>query len=113
MTTTELISETPITMVELKEKLAEIKKRDGELNFRANKSKEHLDNFATLSTAEVEKLKKKLNDLNVPRLRDRHIVKMIDIMPKDMDSLRALITGENITLKQEDLTKILTVLQEN
>ena len=113
MTTTELISETPVTMIELKEKLAEVKKRDGELNFRANKAKEYLDIFTTSNISKVEELKKKLNDLNIPRLRDRHIVKIIDLMPKDMDSLRALITGENITLKQEDLAKVLSITQEN
>ena len=113
MTTTELISEIPISMVELKEKLAEIKKRDGELNFRANKAKEYLDIFTVMGIQNIEELKKKLNELNIPRLRDRHIIKIIDVMPKDMDSLRTLITGENITLKQEDLSKILTIIQEN
>ncbi len=110
--TTELVSEIPITMVELKEKLAEIKKRDSALNFRANKAKEYLDICTTINIAKVEELKKKINDLNVPRLKDRHIIKIIDLMPKDMDSLRSLLTGENITLKQEDLAKILQIIQE-
>lgn len=110
--TTELVSETPITMVELKEKLAEIKKRDSTLNFRANKTKEYLDICTTFNIGKVEGLKKKINGLNIPRLRERQIVKLIDLMPKDMDSLRALIAGENITLKQEDLTKILQIIQE-
>jgi DNA-directed RNA polymerase subunit F len=44
----EVIKETPITIVELKEEIEKIKKRDGELNFRATKTEEYLGLFVAL-----------------------------------------------------------------
>ena len=32
-------------------------------------------------------------------------------MPKDTDSIKALFTGESVTLKQEDLQKVLECLK--
>ena len=45
MTVMKIISETPISKVELKEKLDKIKKRDKGLRPRAQKTKEFLDAF--------------------------------------------------------------------
>lgn len=105
-----VISETPLTLAELKEKLAKIEKRDKELNFRANKTKEYLGNFPVKEKGLAE-LKKKLASLEIARLRDRHIIKIIDVMPKDAESLKIVLSGEALTLKEEDYQKILDALQ--
>ena len=55
-------------------------------------------------------LKEKINALGLTRLKDKHITKIIDIMPMDLDSLR-IILSQDITLKQEDLQKILETLK--
>lgn len=107
----EISEENALTLAELKEKLVAIKKRDKELGFRATKSKEYLDKFAKLSLKQVNDLKKKLNELGIPRLKDRHIVKIIDIMPEDLDSLKMIFAGENVTIKQDDLKRILECLK--
>ena len=112
MSEIELIEERPVTLTEMKTKLEEIEKRDKELNFRANKTKDYLSTLDLLNRKKVEDLTKKINDLNIPRLKDRHIVKIVDIMPKDLDSLKIIISGENITLKEEDLKKILEVIKK-
>ena len=102
-----IISETPITLTEVKEKVTKIKEREIELGFKINRTKEYIDNFIQLKPKEVEELKKKLTELNVPRLRDRHIVKILDILPKNMDGLKTIFAGEPVTIKQEELKKIL------
>ncbi len=108
----DVINEKPITMLEMKQKLEEIEKRDKELNFRAKKVKEYLDIFVGKDYKEHNELKKKLIELKISRLKDRHIAKILDIMPKDLDSLKILFSGENITIKQEDLENILKVVKE-
>lgn len=105
-----IMEEKPLTLAELKEKLEVIEKRDKDISFRANKTKEYLNAFSIKKLKEVETLKKKIEELNVPRLKDRHIAKIIDISPKDMDSLRLLLSGEAITVRDEDLKKILSLL---
>ena len=104
----EILQETPLTMRELQEKLNEVKKRDKDLSFRSKKTSEYLAVFTEKKPK--EDLKKALIDLGIPRLKDRHIVKIADVNPKDIESLKTLIVGENLTLKQEDLKRILECL---
>lgn len=111
MANIELINEMPITMAELKEKLEEIKKRDKELNARAQKTHDYLNKFVEIKAKDAVKLKEELSKLNIPRFKDRHIVKLIDIMPQDIESLKLIFAGENITIKQDDLQKILNALK--
>ncbi len=111
MSDLKILNERPISSIELKEKIGAIKKRDKELTKKALKTEEYLNVFVKMKPKEAEEIKKKIINLNISRLRDRHIVKILDIMPKDLESLKLLFTGENITIKQEDLTKILEVIK--
>jgi len=108
-----MISETPLSLVETKERLKDIKKRDTELGIKATKSFEYLTTFVHLDKKQADELASKINALNIPRLRDRHIVKIIDMMPQDLDSIKIIFTGDNITIKPEDLKRILDVIKEN
>ncbi|MBU4502093.1 MAG: hypothetical protein KKA79_05850 [Nanoarchaeota archaeon] len=112
MSNLKVLEETPISAVELKEKLNKVKKRDKELGKKATKTVEYLNTFTNLKIKEAEDIKKKIINLNIPRLRDRHIVKVLDIMPKEIDSLKMLFSGENITIKEEDLNKVLEVIKK-
>ncbi|AJF62971.1 MAG: hypothetical protein QT11_C0001G0842 [archaeon GW2011_AR20] len=111
MANIEIINETPISIPELKERLEEIKKRDKELKSRALRTHEYLDKFSNAKVKDSTKLKESILKLQIPRLKERHIVKLIDIMPKDLETLKLIFVGENITLKQDDLEKILSVLK--
>ena len=102
----EVIKESPITMVELKDKLTNIKKNH-ELSFRANKTLEYLNSFVKSKSKEAEELKKKLQSLDIIRLKETHIAKIIDLQPKDIESLKAIFASENITLRPEDLKRVL------
>ncbi len=107
------ISETPISLIEMKEKLVEIKKRDKELNFRAKKVEEYLNNTVKIKQKKADELKADLEALKLQRLKQSHIIKIIDIQPRDMDSLRAVLTSESTTLKQEELSKILDTVKKH
>ncbi len=108
-----IVSETPLSMVDVKEKLKAIKKRDEELGTRSAKTLEYLNLFVHMDKKKADDLDKKIAELNIPRLRDRHIVKIIDLLPQDLDSLKVIFTGDNITIKPEDLKRILDVIKEN
>ena len=99
-------------MIELKDKLNVIKKRDNELTPRANKTLDYLNQFSKTKIGDFNKLKEKIIALNIPRLKERHVCKIIDVYPEDIDSLKAMFSGENIQPKQEDLNRILTLLNE-
>ena len=92
-------------MKELSEKLSEVKKRDKELGFRAKKTAEYLGLFT--EKKQKEDLKKAVSELGIQRLKERHLVKIVDVNPQDVESLKTLFVGENLTLKQEDLKRII------
>jgi len=106
-----IIVEEPISSVDLVEQLNEIKKKNKELGQKAKKTLEFLSAMDLPKPKEAKALKEKIIGLNIPRLKERHISKIIDVMPGDMDSLKAVFSGENITIKQEDLNKILSLLK--
>lgn len=111
MANVEIVNEVPLTMAELKEKIEEIKKRDKELKPRTLKTHEYLEKFVSIKGKDAIKIKEELLKLQIPRLKERHIIKIIDIMPKDVETLKLIFVGENITIKQDDLEKILNALK--
>ena len=112
MSNEKLIAERPITMVELAEDLEKLEKDEKELNFRSNKTKTYLSHFAKISFKDVKEITKKIKKLEIPRLKDRQIVKVIDILPKDIDDLRMVFVGEITTVNDENMKKILDVVKD-
>ena len=109
----EVLEQTPVSMPMLKAKLEELKEahKDKELNFRAAKVLEYLTDFVSLSKVQAEELRKKILELNIPRLKEKHIDKILDVIPDSADEIKSLLVGENVTIKTEDLTKILSVIK--
>ncbi len=105
----DVIEQKPVAMTELKEKLDAIKKTKNELNFRADKVYAYLEELSE-SKKDVKEMHKKLSGLGIQKLRDRHIVKILDLMPEDAESLKILFSGESIALKQEEMKQILDVV---
>ncbi len=105
-----VVEQKPLLMADVKEKLENIKKDNKELNFRAEKVYAYLEEFVTLKKEKADELHKKLSGLGLQRLREKQIVKIIDVMPEDQESLKALFSGEAISLKQDELKQILDAL---
>lgn len=108
----ETISETPITMAELKEELKKLKKRDIELNMRANKTEEYLNKFSALDSKKATELTKKIVSLNIPRLKENHIVKIIDLLPKTVDDLKLILQGYTLTVSKDNLSKVIGAVKD-
>lgn len=108
MANLEVINENSLNIYELKDKMDSIKKRDGTLTPRGIKTYDYISKFVK---KDFKKLKEKLIELNISRLKDKHINKIIDILPKDIEELKSILSGENLTLKQEDLTKIIETIK--
>lgn len=108
----EIIEETPINIIEVQAELAKIKKRDGELTYRGQKTEEFLQQFAQLKQKDAQTLYEKLTGLKVSRLRDMHINKIIDILPKSVEELKVVLQGYSITIKDDALKKIVAVIQD-
>lgn len=106
------IEERPVTLSEVKGELAKIKERDKELNFRANRLEEYLTMFTTLEEKKAEEMSKKINALDISRLKDVHICKIIDIMPKNVEELKVVLQGYNVSINNDALKKIVGIVSE-
>ena len=106
----QIISETPINTYKLKKELEMIKKRDNELNFRANKTEEYLNQIATLKNS--DELFDKIIKLNLPRLKEQQIHKIIDVAPTTVNDLKIVLQGFTITINNEPMKKIVDVINE-
>jgi len=108
----QIISEKPMSIYDVQKELEKIKKRDTELGFRAQKTEEYLQKFAKLDEKKATELKKKLEDLNIPRIRDEQINKLVDIMPIDADDIRLVLSAYSTTVTNENIVKIADVIKE-
>jgi DNA-directed RNA polymerase subunit F len=108
----EIVKEQTLTYAEVKEKLDKIKKISPELGFRAKKAQEFLEVFAKDTLKQTNTLKEKLDGLGIQRLKERHITQLVNIHPEDEDSIKAILSSENLTLKQEDIKKIVDCLKQ-
>ena len=100
----EILSETPMSAAQLKEELKKIKQKDKELNYRAAKTEEHLDHIE--AHKDTKPLIEKLSKLNIQRLREQHINKIIDIMPTTVKDLKVILQGYTISINNENMKKI-------
>jgi len=108
----EIIEEKPITMGELKDELERIRKRDKELNYRETRTEEYLHHFVTLNKEKRDELRKKLEGLNIPRLKVLHISKMIDLLPGTLDEVKIILQGYPMTVNNENMKKIADTIKK-
>ena len=107
----EIINEAPISIIEVQSILEAIEKRDKQLSERGKKTTEYLEGIMKKKMPDIANIKKKLESIEGTRLKPRHIAKIIDIHPNDNDSLKTVLLADNISLKQEDINKILQCLK--
>lgn len=88
------------------------KAKSRELTYREDKIKEYLKNFSKLNLKKYNDAKKELLALNIARLEEEHIVKVLDIMPKNGTELRAIVSHSGTVLVDQSVTSILDVLNK-
>jgi len=106
-----IVDETPITAAEVKEELKKIKKKDKELNFRAQKAEDYLNQVVS-DTKKTAELVKKLEDLKIPRLREHQIAKLADVKPATEQDVKVVLQGYAITVTKDNMKKIAKAISE-
>lgn len=108
-----VVAETPMSMYELKKELEKIRKRDSELNYRALKVEASLNNSANAPYAKkIEDIIEKVLKMELPRVKDTHVKKLIDINPQSVNDVKVVMQGYTITLSNENMQKIVDVFKE-
>jgi DNA-directed RNA polymerase subunit F len=113
MSKPEIIEKTPISMAQLKSELNAVAKRDKEPGFRATKTLEYIGSFSTLSMTDFNALKKEIEKLAIPRLKEEHIVKILDVLPKTANEVAVILQGYAVTVSKENMKAIADIIVEH
>ncbi len=66
--------------------------------------------FTKLKVAEAKELKKKLQELDLIKLNEKHIVKLVDFLPEDNEEVNKIVIDAN--LNEDETKKILDTIKE-
>ena len=113
MTKPQLISETPVGLLTVAHDLEVVQKREKELNFRSEKTNEYTRQFAEIAPKSPERLYTEIEELKIPRLRDVHIHKLIDIMPTTENGVKMILTTYSLAVTKEQIAKLIEVIQKH
>lgn len=104
-----VLEEKYITSSEAKEILSSTLKNRKEPSYEQKTASEYLAKFSKFKAAKSRALVDELLKSN-PRIKLQMAVKLVDLMPKDEDDVRAVFAKERFTLTKEDVKSILEIL---
>ena len=93
----------PLSMAEATEYIGEERDSEAEL-------KKFIKRFVKLNDKEAKSMKVKLEALGLIKVKMEHIVKVIDFLPDDAESLNKIFT--DVSLDEDEAKKILDVVRE-
>jgi DNA-directed RNA polymerase subunit F len=112
MSKPEMLEKQAMNIVQVKAALEKIKGSEPELNFRAAKTEEYAQDFAKISLKDADELFDKLKGLEIPRLKDTHLHKLIDIMPTSEKHVKIILSAMNVTPTAEQMKKLAETIVE-
>lgn len=102
-----VIDTDPITIAEVKEMLGVLSEHY-ELTYEQNLALDHVTKFSKLDEEAAKKLVEELSEI----IKKTQAIKIADIMPEDMADLRLIFAKERGSFKQEDMEKILEIVNK-
>jgi DNA-directed RNA polymerase subunit F len=91
-------------------KVLDKKFKDSEPGYEQKNALEHLKKFSKLTDKDARAMYEELEKMG--KLRDRQIMAVINMMPKDMDELRVLFANEIVSVTEEQKKEILSVVKK-
>ena len=97
----------PVSLLEAKE-ILEKREKDGELGYEQSQALEHAKKFCNMDS---KKLQKVLGTLTKnEKVTDEIALKIIDVMPADSATIKAILAKDKIELSEEELNSIIKEL---
>ncbi len=105
-----IISQTPVSMAELKLEIEKIKKREKEPSIRVTKVEDYLNSLSHLAADKEKKLTDEIKKLDIPRLKDEHVIKIADILPRTVDDMKIAMQGYVLSISNDNIKKIVNAV---
>jgi DNA-directed RNA polymerase subunit F len=105
----EILDEKPVSIVDVK-KILDAKSKEKKLGYEQNNVLEHLKKFCKLSKKNADQMAEGLG--KIEKLKEKHIMAIVNNLPRDLDDLRLLFSNERVSISQEDKAKILDIVKK-
>jgi len=69
-----------------------------------------LKKFTKLNSKKAEKMRKEIQDLGILKIKDEHIIKIIDLMPEDISDINKIFV--DVSLDEDEINKLLEVVKK-
>mgnify|MGYP001574360289 FL=1 len=93
----------PLSMTESIQYLGE--EKDSEVEFKKFTKK-----FISIKPNEAKEMRKKLEELNLLKMKSENLIKIIDIMPDDIEGLNKIFN--DVSLDEDETKKILEIINK-
>lgn len=87
------------------------KEKEKELGYEQKNALEHLRKFCKIPDSKAEKIIEELKKME--KLKDKHIVNILNFLPENLDDVRIIFANERVVLTDDDKKKILKIVKDN
>ena len=101
----------PVSLSEVKSILKKVEKDREELLYEQKIALEHAHKFAKLPLKKTNDLIKEL--LTLDFLQENHVYKIADLLPINEEDVKTLFAKERLTLGENEINKILTIVKKH
>ena len=101
-----ILERKPISLCEVEEILKEIPENDKKTHMEI-----YLKKFCKTKPEKAKKIKEELEKLDMMKLKNEHIVKIMDVLPEDASDINKIFT--DVSLTEDETNKILDIVKNN
>jgi DNA-directed RNA polymerase subunit F len=87
------------------------KEKQKELGYEQKNALEHLKKFSRTAEKKYMKMVEELK--TIEKLKDKHIINILNFLPENQEELRVLFANERIVLTDDEKKKILKIIKDN
>ena len=87
-------------------------RKDDERNYEQKLVWEHVSRFKKLGVRDSRKLVEELRSLELRRLKEEHIVQIVDLLPKTLKELKSVFADSKSNLHDDELKSIMGAVEK-
>ena len=99
----------PISLVK---SILEKRSEDGELRYEQRLALAYAQGFTRLELEDANKMANEIADLGLPRFKEVHIAKIVDLLPANSAELNVILSKDKISLKKDVQDQILAIVEK-
>lgn len=90
-----ILDKKPLALAEIKQYIKDLEDKKA--------TQDYLKNFVKVSKADAEKMAKEIKELNNPKIKDEHIVKVVDFLPKDSEDVNKIFIDTSLSEEEANV----------